>query len=212
MKELVEEKVDKWGKALELLTRKEVPAQLALLVARWSMVAKPNYLMRSLPPSLTTGALRNHDNTIIRVVEDTAKKLLQLPIRQGGVGFCSAADVAEHAFVAGTLASQIALLSFSNLYQHRFESFSEGLLLKELHKSLARYRASPLDWPGKEHMTTVETFFNHFGNKEKSHKLQARLTSTLREHQEAQFKCAGRCRRQRPRSQNRGGAGDHSTW
>src|SRR6185503_20494773 len=36
MKELVEEKVDKWGKALELLTRKEVPAQLALLVARWS--------------------------------------------------------------------------------------------------------------------------------------------------------------------------------
>jgi len=198
MKELVEEKVDKWGKALELLTRKEVPAQLALLVARWSMVAKPNYLMRSLPPSLTTDALRNHDNTIIRVVEerlqlhftDTAKKLLQLPIRQGGVGFCSAADVAEHAFVAGTLASQIALLSFSNLYQHRFESFSEGLLLKELHKSLARYRASPLDWPGKEHMTTVETFFNHFGNKEKSHKLQARLTSTLREHQDAQFKCA----------------------
>jgi len=184
MKELVEEKVDKWGKALELLTRKEVPAQLALLVARWSMVAKPNYLMRSLPPSLTTDALRNHDNTIIRVVEerlqlhftDTAKKLLQLPIRQGGVGFCSAADVAEHAFVAGTLASQIALLSFSNLYQHRFESFSEGLLLKELHKSLARYRASPLDWPGKEHMTTVETFFNHFGNKEKSHKLQVRLT------------------------------------
>ena len=92
--------------------------------------------------------------------------------------------------MAGTLASQIALLSFSNLYQHRFESFSEGLLLKELHKSLARYRASPLDWHGKEHMTTVETFFNHFGNKEKSHKLQARLTSTLREHQEAQFKCA----------------------
>ena len=39
-------------------------------------------------------------------------------------------------------------------------------------------------------MTTVETFFNQFGNKEKSHKLQARLTSTLREHQEAQFKCA----------------------
>ena len=152
MKELVEEKVDKWGKALELLTRKEVPAQLALLVARWSMVAKPNYLMRSLPPSLTTDALRNHDNTIIRVVEerlqlhftDTAKKLLQLPIRQGGVGFCSAADVAEHAFVAGTLASQLALLSFTNLNHHRFESFSEGLLLKELHKSLARYRASPL--------------------------------------------------------------------
>jgi hypothetical protein len=133
MKELVKEKVDKWKKALELLARKEVPAQLALLMARWSMVAKPNSLIRSLPPSLTTEALREFDHTIIRVMEerlqlnftDTAKKIFQLPIRQGGVGFCSAADTAEHAFVAGIVASNMALLGCSNLMNHGLGSVSK---------------------------------------------------------------------------------------
>ena len=49
IQQLVNDKVDGWKKALELLAHEEIPAQLALLVGRWIMTAKPNSLARSLP-------------------------------------------------------------------------------------------------------------------------------------------------------------------
>jgi hypothetical protein len=61
-------------------------------------------------------------------------------------------------------------------------------MMKELQKSLDRYTNSALEWPDKENLASIETVILHLCNKEKAHKLQARLTNTLHEHQEAQLK------------------------
>ena len=53
LKRWMQDKIDAWKLTLPLLARKELPAQLSLLLARWSMTAKPNFLARSLPPHLT---------------------------------------------------------------------------------------------------------------------------------------------------------------
>jgi hypothetical protein len=199
MEQVVKEKVEKWENALALLAREEVPAQLALLVARWSMVAKPNMLARSLPPSITTRSLAQFDDAVIRVIEerlqltftDLPKELLKLPLRHGGVGFCPSAITAPHAFVAGVAASQAALLRQSNLARHNISSVSEGLLLKELQSCLDRYTSSPLDWPEKEHLTNAAGFVQHFTDPKKSHKLQSRLMATLRTNDVEQLKAKG---------------------
>ena len=47
----VNKKVESWRSMLPLLERQEIPAQLALLIARWCMVAKPNTLYRQQLPS-----------------------------------------------------------------------------------------------------------------------------------------------------------------
>ena len=41
MLQLVEEKVGQWKKTLALLAYEQIPTQLALLVGRWMMTAKP---------------------------------------------------------------------------------------------------------------------------------------------------------------------------
>jgi len=91
----VNNKVESWRTTLPLLERKEIPAQLAILIARWCMVAKPNSLARSLPPTLTQQALKLHDEEVVRTVERRlhlnfsgfSREVLQTSMKGGGVGF-----------------------------------------------------------------------------------------------------------------------------
>ena len=70
-------------------------------------------MARTLPPGLTFNALKRLDKAVIETIqnrtqlrfEDFALKLLQLPTRHGGAGFCPSADTAPHAFVAGMAAT-----------------------------------------------------------------------------------------------------------
>jgi len=96
IQKLVDEKVDGWKDALKLLAYEEIPTQLALLVGRWTMTAKPNMLARSLPPSITTKPLHDFGEAVVRTMEQRlklsltgeARQLFQLPLRRGGLGFC----------------------------------------------------------------------------------------------------------------------------
>ena len=85
----------------ELLAYEEIPAQLALLVGRWIMTAKPNALARSLPPTLTIPPLKDFGNAVLNVMQQRlnltlqgdAKLLFQQPLKEGGVGFCSPSEI-----------------------------------------------------------------------------------------------------------------------
>jgi len=76
-----------------MLTEKELPAQLSLLLARWAITAKPNFLARTLPPHITEDLLKDFDEAVINTVEQRNslrfvgfhRTLLQLPMRHGGV-------------------------------------------------------------------------------------------------------------------------------
>ena len=102
IQKLVDEKVDGWKDALKLLAYEEIPTQLALLVGRWTMTAKPNMLARSLPPSITTKPLHDFGEAVVRTMEQRlklsltgeARQLFQLPLRRGGLGFCPPAETA----------------------------------------------------------------------------------------------------------------------
>ena len=106
----VEEKVEGWKKAVELLAYEEILAQLALLVGRWIMTAKPNALARSLPPTLTIPPLKDFGNAVLNVMQQRlnltlAKLLFRQPLKEGGVGFCSPSEIAPYAFIAGFASS-----------------------------------------------------------------------------------------------------------
>ena len=81
-------KVDQWKEVLLLLERKEMPAQLSVLLARWIMIAKPNSLLRSIFPDNTAKEL---DEAVIRCLEkrlslplvDIPRQVLQLRIKDG---------------------------------------------------------------------------------------------------------------------------------
>ena len=118
-----EEEVQSWQKTLSMMARKELPVQLSLLLTRWTLTAKPNFMARTLPPGLTLNALKRLDKAVIETIqnrtqlrfEDFALKLLQLPTRHGGAGFCPSADTAPHAFVAGMAATLSGFMGHSNL-------------------------------------------------------------------------------------------------
>ena len=113
MQKLVNEKVEGWKKALQLLAYEEIPTQLALLVGRWTMTLKPNMLARSLPPSITTRPLADFGEAVVKTMEQRlrlslqgdARRLFQLPLRGGGLGFCPPEETAPYAFLAGYAAT-----------------------------------------------------------------------------------------------------------
>ena len=119
MQKFVNDKVTGWKNALGLLAHEEIPTQLALLVGRWTMTAKPNMLARSLPPTITTQPLGEFGEAVVRTMEqrlklsltDEARTLFQLPLRKGGLGFCPPAETAPYAFLAGCATSSLAFTS-----------------------------------------------------------------------------------------------------
>ena len=134
-------KVDQWKEVLLLLERKEMPAQLSVLLARWIMIAKPNSLLRSIFPDYTAPILKELDEAVIRCLEkrlslplvDIPRQVLQLRIKDGGVGFSPAAETAPHAYVAGMAGAIAGLFSRSNLIkQHQID---ETFLVVTKHKA-----------------------------------------------------------------------------
>jgi hypothetical protein len=116
IQKLVVEQVETWKKALELLACEELPAQLSLLIGRWTMTAKPNALIRSLPPNIINAPLADFGETVLKTMEERlklrlegeARQLFRLPIYKGGVGFEPPEEIAPYAFLAGVAASCLA--------------------------------------------------------------------------------------------------------
>lgn len=186
---LVEEKVEGWKKAVELLASEEIPTQLALLVGRWMMTAKPNALARSLPPTLTIPPLKDFGNTVLNVMqrrlnlklEGDAKILFQQPLKEGGVGFCSPSETAPYVFIAGVASSCLAIRQ-TNLNEEK-GSVGGGWLLEQLSQCLSRITPEA-GWPDDEALIHgVGPFFEHYSNvgkRKRSEHLQAKLVGHFR--------------------------------
>lgn len=186
--EWVEAKIESWKAGLHLLTREEIPAQLALHLARWAMVAKPNSLSRSLPPACTTNSLAKLDETVIATLEQRlgigfsgfAREMLTLPLRDGGVGFCRSAQTAPHAFTAGMAASSAALFHTSRLKERGAEAAFALPLFQALNTNLSEYVASDLKFEDRKHFTSLKAFLLHFLSDKHARNLQSRLMRTFR--------------------------------
>jgi len=102
------EKIDSWLPIFDILAKDDFPAQVSLLIARWTGTAKPNYLARSLPPEVSRPALQKLDKTTQQCVESRldlsfegfSDFMFHLPLSQGGAGFTKAAESTSPAFVA----------------------------------------------------------------------------------------------------------------
>ena len=159
IQQLVNDKVDGWKKALELLAHEEIPAQLALLVGRWIMTAKPNSLARSLPPTITIPPLKDFGEAVLTTMQrrlnlslqGDARLLFQQPLREGGLGFCSPSETAPYAFLAGFASSCLAIRE-SNLNADDKGSVpvGGGWLLRKLESCLTRYIPPNSGWPDEE--------------------------------------------------------------
>jgi len=200
MQKLVNEKVEGWKKALQLLAYEEIPTQLALLVGRWTMTLKPNMLARSLPPSITTRPLADFGEAVVKTMEQRlrlslqgdARRLFQLPLRGGGLGFCPPEETAPYAFLAGYAATCLALKQTNMSEDEKGFAVQGGWLFTQIQECLSRYITPNLEWPEKEALKDVPTFSEHFSDfkrgKRRSLKLQARLVCTFRSNQRKQLK------------------------
>jgi hypothetical protein len=191
VQEWVKKEIKSWTKVLPLLARKEISVQLSLLLARWTIVAKPNFLCRTLPPHFTQSCLEEFDQAIVKTVEHRtqlhfdkfSQAMLQLPIRMGGVGFCPSAETAPHAFVAGIAAAISGFLGFSNLVKSgKWELYKKNPTMQAVHDVMQTYAQSPVKFDGKRDMTDLDTFTKHFCYTKHSSKLQSRIVSAIREH------------------------------
>jgi Reverse transcriptase (RNA-dependent DNA polymerase) len=187
----VSDTVLSWTRPLSLVSRKELHAQLSLLIARWMMVAKPNSLARALPPHLTQGPLSEYGDQIIRAIEARfdlsfvgfSREVVQLSTRYGGLGFCPAAETAPHAFVAGMAASLSGVIPFTNLkkrlpWNEHSTLPSFRCLQENLHRLYSP--ASQLEFDGVKKMRNLDDFAPHFCYSKNSTKLQARIMLAVR--------------------------------
>ena len=176
---------------LPLLARKELSAQLSLLLARWTIVAKPNFLARTLPPHFTQACLEEFDQAVVETVEhrtqlhfdEFSRAMLQLPIRLGGVGLCPSAETAPHAFVAGIAAAISGFLGLSNMVKSgMWEIHKTKPTIQAALEVMQTYMNSPVKFDGKRYMADLDTFTKHFCYTKYSSKLQSRIVSAIREH------------------------------
>ena len=161
------------------------------------MTAKPNALARSLPPTLTKGPLTDFGDDVLKVMQrrlnltlqGDAKELFQLPLLDGGLGFCPPSATAPLAFLAGFASSCLAIRE-SNLNADGKGSVGDGWLLEELSKCLRSWIIPNSGWPDDERFIRgVGPFVEHFSQVDKrkrSEHLQAQLVGHYRKQQRKQ--------------------------
>ncbi|HYC00552.1 MAG TPA: hypothetical protein VEC57_15570 [Candidatus Limnocylindrales bacterium] len=97
------------------LEHHEMPMQVSVLLLRVSAVPTMDYTIRTVPSDLTRDAARSFDERVLRTfyaktgiaVSDVAQQLLQLPIRNGGIGLRSIATACAPAYASSlALAAQ----------------------------------------------------------------------------------------------------------
>ena len=161
--------------------------------------SKPTMPARSLPPTITTQPFKEFGEAVIKAMEERlnlsltgeARQLFQLPLRKGGVGFCSPAETAPYAFLAGVADSSQTWPYCSMGEDVKGWVSEEKWFINEIDNCLSRYITPGVEWPEKEGLTNATDFGNHFsafGKRKRSERLQARLTDIYRQQQREQLK------------------------
>ena len=190
--------VESWKKALPLLARKELSVQLSLLLARWSITSKPNFLARTLLPEVTKDLLEGFDQAVLATVEqrtqlhfdDFSRTMLQLPVRHGGVGLSPSAETVPHAYVAGMATAISGFLFHSSIMQQgHFNEVKETASMRKLEEIIQHHYPadSPIKLQDKRHMADLDSFAKHYCHSKHSTKLQSRLVTAFRDDKFAQI-------------------------
>jgi len=104
-------KFRKWGKSMELLLGKDMPAQAALGIARAIACQRPVFDLRAQPPVYTLPAAVYLDKKVQEIVEkklelkfdsEFALHMFRAPYRQGGLAFTPLEDTRIPAFLSST--------------------------------------------------------------------------------------------------------------
>ena len=116
----LERQIDSYKEYLELLLHPELPAQVAMILLRLSVIPQLGYLARVVPPSLLAPHALRFDDMVLDVVQrkfllpsplpDVAKFFLSLPIKVGGFGLRKARDVSCPAYFCAVSAAAEGIL------------------------------------------------------------------------------------------------------
>jgi len=209
-------KLDAWSPTLKLASCPLVSAQLSLLLLRW-MSGRPNFLCRSMEPSVTSPALDRFDYELRRhaekrvdlpFAEHFAIAMFYMPLRMGGLGFSrngtdSHAAMA-YAAAAAALAPHIAKTPLGKMDGQVWQSLPA---LRALQASLDTLQATFSFEQGVEPRFpgNAEAFFEKF-SKHKNAKLASGLQgymskriqdashAALHEHSTTEEKAVLNCR------------------
>src|SRR5690242_794749 len=183
-------KMDTHNQLFSALRHPQMPTQHALLILRQSALPRLNFLLRTLPPSLTTNACQLFDQLVLGtathilglspdLLTQEALALLRLPLKCGGFGFRSMVSVAPAAYL-GSLAAAASTIASVPRPAHS-APHSPALLTHIAHS----YR---LIQPGQSHRLPHHAkFISHFARADAS-RLQHRLCHASEAHTLKQLK------------------------
>jgi hypothetical protein len=114
------DQIDSYVPYLKLLEHPELPAQVAMLLFRLSVIPSVGYLTRVIRPSILAPHAKNFDQLVLDSVQrkfalptplpNAAKLTLSLPIKAGGFGLTSAAAVSIPAYFCALSEASEAIL------------------------------------------------------------------------------------------------------
>jgi len=114
-REWLASQIDSHKPYLEMILHPELPAQVAMLLLRLSVIPQLGYLSRVIPPSLFYPHAMQFDNMVLDTIQrkfgipnplsDVAKFTLSLPIKAGGFGLYKVANVSVPAYFSTVAAA-----------------------------------------------------------------------------------------------------------
>ena len=191
---LVEESKKKHDKMFELLMDKKMPAQVAYILLRMSMVPSINFWLRTSNPSRTAKLAEEFDQKLLAAMtaildlphlEEVARKQLVMPISKGGFGIRSASLTAKPAWISAMAQSMRANYSLLVRGEH-----PRGKWVKNVEKTTNALK----DLKMKTHLPIDgKVFWETFGQHPAEPGLQREITeAVLGEEQGKIFKKAER--------------------
>ena len=131
----LEQQIDSSKDYMALLLHPELPAQVAMILLRLSVIPQLGYLARVVPPSLLAPHALRFDDMVLDVVmrkfllpnplPDVAKFFLSLPIKVGGFGLRKASVVSCPAYFCAVSAAAEGILELLPVERRRALLFDE---------------------------------------------------------------------------------------
>lgn len=117
----LEEYIDGYKPYLKLIRHPELPAQVAMLLLRLSVISQLGYLARVVPPSIFQRHAARFDDMVLNTIKrkfalpsrlpDVARWTLSLPIKVGGFGLREVAKMGVPAYFCAMAAAAEAILA-----------------------------------------------------------------------------------------------------
>ena len=188
----VEDKFRSWEPALDLLLASDMPAQIALLLARSLGCLRPVYDLRSLPPDLTLTATELLDRKVKATIEkkldisfddEFSSLMFEAPFRQGGLALAPLSKMRVAAFLASTYQTVKASkkgTAVRMLPRNKFEKLPTMLKVELALRTLSPEQLEAATWPSPCTLNAFISKAKHDKDTKRS-ELQSKLQGVLTE-------------------------------